>query len=72
MKSRFAENLKYYRKQNKMKQDDLAKKLNTSRQAISTYEQGKRACSIDTLLKIAELFAVSTDDLLIKDNTENK
>lgn len=71
MKNRFGENLKYYRKQNKMKQDDLAKELNTSRQAISAYEKGKRTCSIDTLIEIADLFKISTDDLLLKDNTGN-
>ena len=71
MKNRFSENLQYYRKQNNMKQGDLAKILNTSRQAISAYEGGKRTCSIDMLLKIADLFEISTDDLLIKDNTGN-
>lgn len=72
MKTRFGENLKYYRKLNNMKQDELAKKLNTSRQAISLYEKGKRACSLEMVLKIADLFEISTDDLLIKNNTDNK
>ncbi len=64
MKNNFATNLKYYRKINNMSQGELAERLNTTRQAVSYYEKGLRACSFDVLLEIAELFGVSTDELL--------
>lgn len=61
---KFGENLKRYRKESKMSQKELAEKLNLSPQTISNYEKGIKNCSLDTLLKIADLFEVSTDDLL--------
>lgn len=64
MKSNFANNLRYYRKKNSMSQGELAEKLNVTRQAVSYYENGLRTCSFDMLIEIAELFGVSTDDLL--------
>lgn len=64
MKNNFAKKLRYYRKLNSMSQEDLAEKLNTTRQAISHYEKGERTCGFDTLIKIAELFEVSVDELL--------
>lgn len=70
MENHFAENLKYYRKQNHMLQADLAAKLNISHQTISNYEKGIRDCSLDTLIKLSEIFGVSTDDLLMKDNSD--
>lgn len=63
-KSNFANNLRYYRKKNSMSQGELAEKLNVTHQAVSYYENGLRTCSFDMLIEIAELFGVSTDDLL--------
>ena len=60
------------KRRNILEQGETAKKLNTSRQAILAYEEGKRTCSIGMLLKVADLFKVSTDDLLVKNNIENK
>lgn len=65
MKNNFANNLRYYRKKNLMSQGELAEKLNVTRQAVSYYEKGLRTCSFDMLIEIAELFGVSTDDLLM-------
>lgn len=70
MENHFAENLKYYRKQNHITQSELASKLNISHQTISNYEKGIRDCSLDTLIKLSEIFGVSTDDLLMKDNSD--
>lgn len=64
MKNNFATNLKYYRKINNMSQEELAERLDITRQAVSYYEKGLRACSFDVLLEIAELFRISTDELL--------
>lgn len=64
-KNNFAHNLKYYRKKNLMSQGELADKLNVTHQAVSYYENGLRTCSFDMLIEIAELFGISTDDLLM-------
>ena len=62
----FSEKLKKYRIDNNLTQDELAKILHVSRQAISKYETGRAYPSIDILQNIAELLNVSVDDLLSK------
>lgn len=52
------------RKRQKWLQDDLAKKLNVSRQAVSNYETGQRGMDCDTIAKLCEIFGVSADYLL--------
>jgi len=57
-------NLKVFRIQNNMKQQDVADHLNITQEAYSHYEKGKREPNIDTLIKLAELFRVSVDVLI--------
>ena len=59
----FAENLKKYRKENKLTQDDLAKRLNVSRSAISYYEKGTVEPSIYFLINLANEMNCSIDNL---------
>ena len=61
----FGEHLGYLRKANGMTQEDLAKKLKCTKQAISHYETGKRDPSIDTLVEISRIFNVDLDSLLV-------
>ncbi len=42
----------------------FAEKLNVSPRLISYWETGGRECSFDTLIAIADLFGVTTDELL--------
>lgn len=56
--------LKELRQEKRLIQDELAKKLNISRNTITRYENGTRQPNINTVKKIAELFDVSTDYLL--------
>lgn len=60
----FSERLKMIRQESNLTQEDLAKKLFVSRQAVSNYEQGKGYPSMDTLVKISNLFNISLDELL--------
>lgn len=64
MKNKFSENLKYFRKQERLKQSELAEKLSTSQRKISYWENGKSAPDIDELISLSEIFNVSIDDLL--------
>ena len=59
----FANNLKKYRKDNKLTQDDLAKRLNVSRSAISYYEKGSVEPSIFFLINLANEMNCSIDNL---------
>lgn len=59
----FANNLKKYRKENKLTQDELAKRLNVSRSAISYYEKGTVEPSIYFLINLANEMNCSIDNL---------
>ncbi len=67
----FKDNLSKLRKQNGMSQEDLAEKLGISRQAISKWESGYSYPDLETVIKLSEIFNVSTDELL-KDSKEEK
>lgn len=55
------------RKENNLTQEDLAEKLNVSRQTISNWENGKCYPDIETLVIISNHFNISLDDLLKSD-----
>lgn len=54
--------IKYYRKLNKMNQDELAIVLNTTKQSISRYEKGIRKASQEILFQLCDVFNVTIDD----------
>lgn len=60
----FSERLKSLRRASKMKQSELAQKLSLSQQTISLYEANKRHPDLETLVRLADEFHVSTDYLL--------
>jgi transcriptional regulator with XRE-family HTH domain len=61
----FASRLKFLREELNLRQEDLAKILNISRQSISNYEKGLRFPNDEDLIrKIAKYFNVSIDYLL--------
>ena len=55
------------RKANRLSQVSLAAKLGVSKQSISNWENGNILPSIDMLIRIADVFSVSTDYLLGRD-----
>lgn len=57
-------NLQKLRKQNKLSQNDLAKLLGVTRQAVSLYEQGKRQLKEKDIDTLTEYFNVSKNYLL--------
>ena len=67
----FGNILKKLRQDNNMTQDELAKKIDTSRSNIANYENGKNMPSVDILEKIAKLFDCTTDFLLGKSDIRN-
>ena len=60
----FAEKLLLLRKSATLSQEDLAEKLNVSRQAVSRWEMGTAMPDSPNLLEISRLFNVSADYLL--------
>ena len=63
-KDMFAKKLKELRSEKGWKQEDLAKMLNVDRTTVVKWERGERETSFAMLVCIAELFEVSVDYLL--------
>ncbi|MCC2864817.1 helix-turn-helix transcriptional regulator [Ihubacter massiliensis] len=57
-------NLQRLRKLNQYTQEELAEKLNVSRQAVAKWESGESMPDLNTCSNIARLFNVSLDDLV--------
>lgn len=64
-----AEKITKLRKQNGWSQEELAAQLNISRQSVSKWESTASIPDLDKIIKLSELFGVSTDYLL-KDELE--
>lgn len=58
------QNIKRLRENAKMTQEEMAEKLNVTRQAISSWENGKTQPDIETLHKIATLFETDINELI--------
>lgn len=71
-KKQLWEKIKKLRQQANMSQDDFAKALNVSRVTFSQIEQWERELKHSELIRIAELFEMSLDDLIREENKENK
>ncbi|MBW2988840.1 helix-turn-helix transcriptional regulator [Candidatus Woesearchaeota archaeon] len=61
-------NLKKYRKMLKLRQEDLAKSLNTTRQTINSIELGKHNPGLRLAFKIAKEFNCSIEELFFYDD----
>lgn len=62
----FKENLKQLRTESKLSQTELAAKLNITVKTISHWETGYSEPSITQIVELANIFGVTTDELLYK------
>lgn len=67
----FGSILKKIRQDNELTQEELAKRIDTSRSNIANYENDKNMPSIDVLDKLSKMFNCSIDYLLGKINVED-
>ena len=67
----FGSILKKIRQDSDLTQEELAKRINTSRSNIANYENDKNMPSIDILEKLSEIFNCSIDYLLGKSDIKN-
>jgi transcriptional regulator with XRE-family HTH domain len=63
----FYEKLRQCREQLCLSQEDIAKKLHISRQAISKWERGINEPDIETIVRLSDMYDVTIDDLLRED-----
>lgn len=61
------EKIRDYRKQSGLSQEQLAEKLNVSRQAITKWESNKGIPDISNLISISDEFGLSLDELIRDD-----
>ena len=66
-----AANLRRLRNDHNYTQTQLGKKLNISRQAYSNYETGKRIPDLDMLIRIADIYHVSLEQLITQTCTKS-
>ena len=64
--TKLGDRIAYYRRLNSMTQEDLAKQLNVSTQAVSKWEQKITSPDISLLPIIADTFNISIDELFGK------
>ena len=63
MSNTIGKNIKKLRRQNAVKQDVLASSLHLRRQTVSSYERGVTLPNIFILIRIADYFDVTLDEL---------
>lgn len=63
MSNTIGKNIKKLRRQNAVKQDVLASSLHLRRQTVSSYERGITLPNIFILIRIADYFDVTLDEL---------
>lgn len=59
-----SEKLLNLRKANDLTQEQLAEKINVSRQAVSKWESGQSVPELDKIVALCDLFNITTDHLL--------
>lgn len=71
---KFNENLKYLRKKEGLTQEELAEKLNVSRQSVTKWESGQSLPDIEKIKEIAYMLSVSVDSLIgdVESKSTNK
>ena len=57
-------NLKMYRKHNKLTQEQVAERLGVSRQAVAKWERGETIPDIENCIALADMYEVSVDTLV--------
>ncbi|PEU75666.1 transcriptional regulator [Bacillus cereus] len=65
----FGTQIKKIRTNDKLTQEQLAQKLNVSRQTISSWENNRNLPDLQMVVQIAQTFNLSLDQLILGDNT---
>ncbi|OIX13313.1 helix-turn-helix domain-containing protein [Bacillus thuringiensis] len=59
-----SERLVYFRKKNKLTQNDVAYRLNVVRSTYTNWEAGRSEPDVSTLIKLSDIYNVSLDNLV--------
>lgn len=58
------DNIRFFRKANNLTQEELSKQLGGSKNLVSNYENGISTPDIYTLVKLADIFDITLDELV--------
>ena len=72
MQLKLSENIKRYRKEMNLTQEELAEALGVTIGAVSKWENGNNVPDIMTLMELANFFNISMDELLSFDMSSKK
>ena len=61
---KIAENIRFFRKQAGLTQEELAARFGSRKTLISNYEIGRNAPAIETLWELADIFDITIDELV--------
>ncbi|MCI6058380.1 MAG: helix-turn-helix domain-containing protein [Clostridiales bacterium] len=61
---KIADNIRFFRKANNLTQEELSKQLGGSKNLVSNYENGISTPDIYTLVKLADIFDITIDELV--------
>ena len=61
---KIANNIRFFRKANIPTQEELSKQLGGSKNLVSNYENGISTPDIYTLVKLADIFDITLDELV--------
>lgn len=61
---KIVDNIRFFRKANNLTQEELSKQLGGSKNLVSNYENGISTPDIYTLVKLADIFDITLDELV--------
>lgn len=61
---KIAENIRFFRKQAGLTQEELAARFGSRKTLISNYEIGRNTLDIETLWELADIFDITIDELV--------
>ena len=61
---KIAENIRFFRKQAGLTQEELAARFGSQKTLISNYEIGRNTPDIETLWELADIFDLTIDELV--------
>lgn len=67
---KFGDNLQNLRKQKRMSQEQLAEKVNVSRQSISKWEKGESYPTMNNIMSLCKIFHCKLNDIVHEDITD--
>jgi transcriptional regulator with XRE-family HTH domain len=65
-----SDNIKYFRKQKGLTQEQLAEKIGIKRSLLGAYEEGRAEPGLNYLIIMSKLFDIPVDDLISVDLTD--